>query len=105
MLMPGVGSGTDNPTAPMTWVCFWPSTALVRTAPACRLRENGSKLPPISRNAALPPHEVTLTGSMSVLSEETPAVRVKVPTPSEAWPPHALPPNDAYGAGHARGGH
>src|SRR6059036_2884029 len=69
MLMPGVGSGTDTPTAPMTWVCFWPSTALVRTAPACRLRENGSKLPPISRNAALPPHEVTLTGSMSVLSE------------------------------------
>ena len=59
MLIPGVGNGTLNPTAPVTAV--WAGVELaesVRAAPTCRLTENGSKLPPISRNAAFPPMEV-----------------------------------------------
>src|SRR3989454_5002024 len=51
MLIPGVGSGTLNPAAPVTVVRAGVESAeSVRAAPTCRLTENGSKLPPIRRD-------------------------------------------------------
>ncbi len=92
MLIPGVGSGTLNPTAPVTAV--WAGAELaesVRAAPTCRLTENGSKLPPMSRNAAFPPMEVKPSVARSGFQRATPAVKVSVPMPSDARPPQALP--------------
>src|SRR6266545_1052571 len=90
--MPGVGSGTENPTAPVTWVCAWPSTSLVRAAPACRLTAAGSRLPPITRKSACPPHDVTRSMSESESYDATPAVSVSVPRPRDARPAHVVPP-------------
>src|SRR2546422_6544400 len=84
MLIPGVGSGTLNPTAPVTAV--WAGVELaesVRAAPTCRLTENGSKLPPMSRNAAFPPMEVKPSVARSGFQRATPAVKVSVPRSEE----------------------
>src|SRR6266446_1867386 len=85
-------SGRLNPTAPVTAV--WAGLELaesVRAAPTCRFRENGNKLPPISRNAAFPPMEVKLSVARAGFQLATPAVRVIVPMPSDARPPHVFP--------------
>src|SRR2546427_12603381 len=99
MLMPGVGSGTLKPTAPVTRVVA--GTALaesLRAAPACRFTANGSRLPPISRKSALPPIDVKLSAAPSGFQVVAPAATVRGPSPSAARPPHALPlPESALG--------
>src|SRR2546430_2680794 len=95
-LIPGVGSGTLQPTAPSTVAdagtvsapdvprALWP-------APTGRWTETGIRLPPMSRNAAVAPYEVARAFWPSGFHEATPAVRVMVPTPSAARPPNAWP--------------
>src|SRR5437899_3130419 len=88
-LKPGVGRGTEMPAAPITAVCAGVAFAESdRAAPTCRFTATGSRLPPMRRNAALPPNDVMRLGpSESDLYVETPAVRVSVPRPSETRPP------------------
>src|SRR5258706_12495730 len=92
MLIPGVGSGTLNPTAPVTAV--WAGVELaesVRAAPTCRLRENGRKLPPISRNAAFPPMDVKPSGGGSGFHRAPPARGGTVPIRRAPRPPQVRP--------------
>src|SRR5437660_8161515 len=63
MLIPGVGSGTLKPTAPSTVVYAGTVSApdvpmALCAAPSSRLTEMGMRLPPMSRNAAVPPYDV-----------------------------------------------
>src|SRR2546430_17148538 len=97
MLIPGVGSGTLNPTEPVTLVCpgnvDTPEvTSALRAAPSCRSTDTGIRLPPMRRKAAVPPYEVTRPFKAAGFHEATPAVSVIVPSPREARPPNASPP-------------
>src|SRR4029077_944617 len=92
MVNPGVGSGTLMPAAPRAVA---PSPAprpeLVPAPPSCGLIATGNKLPPIRRNATLPPTDVRLWVAPAGFQLATPAVSVMVERPSEARPPHVLP--------------
>src|SRR6267143_890645 len=96
MLIPGVGRGTLNATAPFTVVCAesvcvpdvtWPLCA----APTCRFTPTGIRLPQINRNEAVPPYEVTRLLNDSGFQVAMPAVNVTVLSPKANGPPNALP--------------
>ena len=50
------------------------------------------RLPPIKRNAAVPPKVVTRSLTRSFFQDDTPPVKVNVPAPSVMRPPKAFPP-------------
>src|SRR6267143_2073759 len=96
MLIPGVGRGTLNATAPFTVVCAesvwvpdvtWPLCA----APTCRFTPTGIRLPPINRKDAVPPYDVMRLLMLSGFQEAMPAVNVTVLRPRATRPPNALP--------------
>src|SRR6267378_1077272 len=96
MLIPGVGIGTLNATAPFTVVCagnVWipEVTAALCAAPTCRFTPTGIRLPPINRNEAVPPYEVTRLLNDSGFQDAMPAVNVNVLSPKATRPPNALP--------------
>src|SRR6266576_67219 len=96
MLIPGVGSGTLNATAPLTVVCadsvcVPDVTSPLCAAPTCRFTPTGIRLPPINRNEAVPPYEVTRLPKASGFQEATPALNVNVLSPKATRPPNALP--------------
>ena len=91
-LTPRVGSQTLIPTAPVTFVVAGSvSTAALWAAPPWRFTATGISVPPISRNAAVPPYDVTRSLKVSGFQDARPAVSVSVPTPSATRPPKALP--------------
>src|SRR5205823_6202253 len=58
------------------------------------------RLPPINRNAAVPPTVVIRWLTRSAFQDDTPPVSVNVPAPRVTRPPKALPP-PAAGGGNA----
>src|SRR2546427_12450885 len=58
MLRPGVGTLMLRPIAPVTVVRSGAPVAVARAAPPCRFTDNGSRLPPMTRNATSPPTDV-----------------------------------------------
>ena len=92
MLNPGVGRGTLIPAAPIRVVAFAATPLeLVLAPPSCMLIATGNKLPPIRRNATLPPSDVRLWVAPAGFQLATPAVSVMVESPSDARPPHVFP--------------
>src|SRR2546428_13673428 len=96
MLIPGVGTGTLNATAPLTVVradrvcgpdVTWPLCA----APTCRCTPTGVRLPPINRNEAVPPYDVTRLLKVSGFQIVTPPVNGNLRSPKTTRPPNALP--------------
>src|SRR5207237_10815554 len=95
---PPLGRGTESlsPTAPVMFVIAGSvSTPDVASplcaAPAWTLTAIGIRVPPINRNAAVPPYDVTRSLKVSGFQDARPAVSVSVPTPSATRPPKALP--------------
>src|SRR2546422_5751374 len=103
MLIPGVGTGTLNATAPLTVVradrvCVPDVTWPLCAAPTCRCTPTGIRLPPINRNEAVPPYDVTRLLKVSGFQDATPAVNVNVLSPKATRPPNALPfPASVFG--------
>src|SRR3977135_1977550 len=96
MLIPGIGRGTLNATAPFTAVCAEnvcvpDVTRPLWAAPPCRFTPTGIRLPPINRNEAVPPYDVTRLLKVSGFQEAMPALNVTVLSPKATRPPNALP--------------
>src|SRR6266513_1945048 len=92
MLMPGVGTFTATPPPAVIRVSAGePLAAAARAAPTCRLSETGIRLPPMMRNAALPPTDVTASAAPFGFHDTRPAVRPRFARPSVARAPNAVP--------------
>src|SRR5881394_242690 len=99
MLIPGVGTLTATPPPAVIRVVLGLAFAApIVAAPTCRFRAIGSRLPPIMRNAALPPTDVKLSAAPLGFQLERPAVSCRLASPSEARAPNAVPlPQSAFG--------
>src|SRR2546423_15539858 len=92
MLMPGVGTFTATPPPAVIRVSAGePLAAAARAAPTCRLSETGIRLPPMMRNAALPPTDVTASAAPFGFHDTRPAVRARFARPSVGRAPNAVP--------------
>src|SRR6266511_1680292 len=96
-LTKGVGSGTLTPRAPCavvvssSSVCVPDVTLRLCAPPSCRFTATGSRLPPTSRNPAVPPYDIARTSKVFGSQDATPAVSVTVPSPNATRPPYAYP--------------
>src|SRR5882762_7950247 len=74
MLIPGVGSGTEIPTAPVAMVSSGVvAVELAWVPPTCRFTATGSKLPPMRRIPTFPPTDVMWSVAPSCFQLDTPA--------------------------------
>src|SRR5687767_4530175 len=92
MLSPGVGTLTlTAPPRPILVRLGLPFPSPVREALSCRLTATGSRLPPITRNAAWPPNDVKSSGAPSGFQNESPPVSDRLASPTVARAPNAVP--------------
>src|SRR5919106_6099175 len=94
MLKPGVGRLVETPTAPTSVVVaglgnVWVPNSPVRATPPRMLTATGSRLPPITRNATVPPNVFAFSVALSASQLANPADTVSVPSPRDARAPYA----------------
>src|SRR5690242_11348467 len=94
MLMPGVGTLTETPTAPVAVRSLGPPEVaeLVLAAPPCRLIETGRSVPPMTRKARSPPNDVALLDAPEGFQLDRPTPTSMLPRPSDPRAPKAEPP-------------
>src|SRR2546426_3442358 len=92
ILRPGMGKLTASPPPNVSRVrAESPLAAPWWAAPNWRFIATGNRLPPITRNAALPPTELTLLDAPSGFHVVTPAVSDRLTRPSDARAPNTFP--------------
>src|SRR6266576_3837007 len=92
MLSPGVGTLTlTAPPNPRRNSAESPLAAPTRAPCRSRLIDSGIRLPPITRNDALPPNDVKLSDAPFGFQLATPAVRLMLASPNVPRAPNAVP--------------
>src|SRR5712691_6169901 len=97
MLTPGDGTLALMPAPAMMFVRFASKAlapvpiAVAVAPPSWMFRATGSRLPPMTRNAATPPVEVRLSLYPWGFQVASPAVRLRFTSPRVARAPHAVP--------------